>query len=131
MAEPGQGAQVAAQSLFSASAAVNAIPVAGQFASVGLAIAGLFTKIFGGRRKKKREEERQGQQARKASASTAIKATASQAGSGGVGVGGQQPVGATAPVSGPASPSFSSFGGGSAPSVQPTQQVLNNSIGIK
>ena len=44
-----------ASSLFTASSAANAIPVAGQFVSAGLAIAGLFTKIFAGKRKEKKE----------------------------------------------------------------------------
>ena len=130
MAEPGQGAQVAAQSLFTASAAVNAIPVAGQFASAGLALAGVFTKIFGGRRRKRKEQERAEKQrktdAAKAAASTQAQSAAAQ----GVGLSGG-PVGTTAPVSGPDVPSFSSYGGGQAPSVQPTQQALVNSIGFK
>lgn len=123
-----QKANIAAQSLFGASAAANAIPVAGQFVSAGLAIAGLFVKIFAGKKKKKREERRIAKEKEIARSSDAIKAGTQSGGSGGVGIGsGQSPQGATAPVSGPAVPSFSSWGGGSAP---PVQQALNNKTGI-
>lgn len=64
MAQPGQGAQIAAQTLFSASAAANAIPVAGQFASAGLAIVGGLVKAFGGRRRAKREEAKRQREAK-------------------------------------------------------------------
>lgn len=127
----GKGANIAAQSLFTASAAANAIPVAGQFVSAGLAIAGLFVKIFAGKKKKKREERARAKEKEIARSSDAIKAGTQSDGAGGVGIGsGDSPQGATAPVSGPASPSFSSWGGGSAPSVQPVQQALNNKIGM-
>jgi hypothetical protein len=125
-AEAERKSAIAAQSLFSASAAVNAIPVAGQFASAGLAIAGLFTKLFGGRRKRKKEqaqrEKQQREELAKRAAQTQVQATASS----GVGLGSEAPVGSTAPVSSPFSPSFSSYGGGAAPSVQ--QEVLNNTV---
>ena len=128
-----QAAGVAAQSLFSASAAANAIPVAGQFVSAGLAIAGLFVKIFAGRKKKKREEAKARQEKKMSEASTAVKAGTQSGGSGGVGTGDERSTamaGQLAPVSGPAAQSFGSWGGGAAPSVQPTQQVINNKIGI-
>jgi hypothetical protein len=124
-------ANIAAQSLFTAASAANAIPVAGQFVSAGLAIAGMFVKIFAGKKKKKQEERAAKEKKSMSQASTAVKAGTQSGGSGGVGIGeGQGPVGTTAPVSGPAAPSFSSWGGGSAPAVQPVQQALNNKIGI-
>ena len=128
-AQAEQRGQIASQSLFAASSAANAIPVAGQFVSAGLAIAGLFTKLFAGKRKKKKEAGQQEQQDRldKAASATQVQAT----GGGGPGLGNAQgPVGATAPIQPPSVPSFSSWGGGSAPSVQPTQQVLNNKLGF-
>jgi hypothetical protein len=126
-----QKANVAAQSLFTAASAANAIPVAGQFVSAGLAIAGLFVKIFAGRKKKRREAREKAQREKMSKATTAIKAGTQSQGGGGVGIGeGKGPVGSTAPVSGPALPSFSSWGGGSAPSVQPVQQALNNKTGM-
>lgn len=129
-----QAGAVAAQSLFTAASAANAIPVAGQFVSAGLAIAGLFTKIFAGRKKKKREEREAAQRKKTAQASDAVKAGTQSGGSAGVGTGqegaGAAVAGSVAPVSGPAAPSFSSWGGGSAPSVQPVQQALNNKIGV-
>jgi len=131
MGEPGQGAEIAAKSLFTAASAANAIPVAGQFVSAGLAIAGLFTKIFGGRRRKKAAEKK-----RKAAE---LKETRRQgyrevqgpqsAGGGGVGQGNANgPLQGTSPVTAPLTSSFSSFGGGQAPTVQPTQQILNNTV---
>ena len=45
--------------VFSAAAAANAVPVAGQIASAGLAVAGLLTKIFVGRRQAKKEAARE------------------------------------------------------------------------
>jgi hypothetical protein len=124
-------ANVAAQSLFMAASAANAIPVAGQFVAAGLAIAGLFVKIFAGKKKKRREERAAAQKKKMSTAKDAVKAGTQSQGGGGVGIGeGKGPVGATAPVSGPAAPSFSSWGGGSAPSVQPVQQALNNKLGV-
>jgi hypothetical protein len=129
-----KAANVAAQSIFTASSAANAIPVAGQFVSAGLAIAGLFVKIFAGRKKKRREEREAAQRKKTAQASDAVKAGTQSGGSAGVGTGqegaGAAVAGSVAPVSGPAAPSFSSWGGGSAPSVQPVQQALNNKIGV-
>jgi hypothetical protein len=125
----GKGAAIATQSLFTAASAANAIPVAGQFVSAGLAIAGLFVKIFAGRKKKRREEARKKREARLDTAKDAVQASSDS--SGGVGTSsGQGPVGATAPVSGPQAPSFSSWGGGSAPAIQPTQAALNNKLGV-
>jgi hypothetical protein len=127
----GKGAAIATQSLFTAASAANAIPVAGQFVSAGLAIAGLFVKMFAGKKKKKREEAARKQATKMSAASTAVKAGSQSGAAGGVGTGsGQGPVGATAPVSGPAAPSFSSWGGGSAPSVQPVQAAINNKLGF-
>lgn len=77
MAEPGQGAQVAAQTLFTAASAANAIPVAGQFVSAGLAIAGLFTKLFGGKRKAKRAAARE-KRTRELSANLGVRNPAAQ-----------------------------------------------------
>jgi hypothetical protein len=124
-------ANIAAQSLFTAASAANAIPVAGQFVSAGLAIAGLFTKIFAGRKKKKREEARKAQEKKMSTATDAVKAGTQSGASGGIGTGSEGGApGSVAPVSGPAAPSFSSWGGGSAPSVQPAQAALNNKLGF-
>ena len=131
----------AAGSIFATAAAANAIPVAGQFVSAGLAIAGMFIKIFAGRRQKKRAEEaaRRAAEAAKRKAKAqkdhdrarAAKGTGVQ-GSGEVGAQqAQQSLQTTAPVTAPQQTSFTSWGGGSAPSVQPTQQVLNNQLGMK
>ena len=126
-----KGAAIASQSIFTAASAANAIPVAGQFVSAGLAIAGLFVKIFAGRKKKKREEAKAAQEKKMATATDAVKAGTQSGGSAGVGIGdGTGPVGTVTPVSGPAAPSFSSWGGGSAPSVQPAQAALNNKLGV-
>lgn len=128
----GKGANIAAQSLFTASAAANAIPVAGQFVSAGLAIAGLFTKIFAGRRKKKKEAARKKQQEDKQRASGAIKAGVQADSAGGLGQAqGPQSIAGTAPLQAPATPTFSTYGGGTAPSIQPAQQVLQSSLGFK
>jgi hypothetical protein len=124
-------ADIASQSIFAAASAANAIPVAGQFVSAGLAIAGMFVKIFAGRKAKRKKEAAAREKKKMSAASTAVKAGAQSGGGGGVGIGeGKGPVGATAPVGGPASPTFSSWGGGAAPSVQPTQQALNNRLGV-
>ncbi|MHC4933176.1 MAG: hypothetical protein ACYTGV_13400 [Planctomycetota bacterium] len=128
--DSGQGAQVAAQTLFQASAAANAIPVAGQFVSAGLAIAGLFTKIFGGRRRRKRREAQE-RRNKAAQESKAKQQGFMKPAAGGAAVGGRVNTGQAmglAPVQAPQAASFSSWGGGTAPSVQPTQQALNNSI---
>ena len=91
----------------------------------------MFVKIFAGKKEKKKKEAQERQAKATSQASDAVKAGAQSGGSGGVGTGsGQAPVGSTAPVSGPAAPSFSSWGGGSAPAVQPVQQALNNKIGM-
>ena len=128
-AEAQQKGQIAAQTLFTAASAANAIPVAGQFVSAGLAIAGLFTKLFAGKGKARRErraaEQRKRTELAKQAAQSQVQATQGS----GVGVGNPQgPVGATAPVQTPIAPSFSSYGGGAAP---PVQQALNSSIGLK
>lgn len=131
MGAPGEGAEKAAQSLFAASAVANAIPVAGQFVSAGLAIAGLFTKIFGGRRRKKAAARQEVRDQRTEVAKSNFQAQApGPASPGGVAMGGPSgSVGTTAPVSVPQTTSFSSWGGSSAPSVQ--QQVISNAVGFK
>lgn len=128
MAQHGQGADIAAKSLFTAASAANAIPVAGQFASAGLAIAGLFTKLFGGRRRAKRQERKRQQEKRTNLAQEAAQTQVQATRSANVGQQTQGPVGATAPVQTSEAPAFSTYGGGSAPPIQ--QRVLNNSIGF-
>jgi len=127
-----QKANTAATSLFTAASAANAIPVAGQFVSAGLAIAGLFVKIFAGKKKKRQEEARKKREEKLSRSSDAIKSATQSGGAGGVGTGqeGAGAVGTVAQVSGPAVPSFSSWGGGSAPSVQPAQAAINNKLGL-
>lgn len=130
--DSGQGGQIAAQSLFTASAAANAIPVAGQFASAGLAIAGMFTKIFAGRRQRKRRAAEAERQRRGQEATQSIKATVgpAAAAAGGMGLSGGMQQG-TQPVYAPRQTSFNAYGGGAAPSTQnPTQQVITNSLGM-
>ena len=125
----GKGAAIATQSLFTAASAANAIPVAGQFVSAGLAIAGLFVKIFAGKKKKRQEEARKKREVRTDAAKDAVQKSSDTAG--GIGTSsGTGPVGATAPVSGPQAPSFSSWGGGSSPSIQPVQAAINNKLGF-
>ena len=126
---PGSGAQIAAQSLFTAASAANAIPVAGQFVSAGLAIAGLFTKIFGGRRRKKKAEEAAAAQARTDENKKNFRVAPSGGGQTSGVVQAQQSIQpVTQPVTNAATPAFSSYGGGSAP---PVQQTLNQYTGIK
>lgn len=127
----GKGANIAAQSLFTASAAANAIPVAGQFASAGLAIAGLLVKVFGGKRKAKKRRKAAEIRGRQDKASAAAASSMQSSGAGGMGLAqGAQSQISTAPVAPAVQPAFSSYGGGTAPSVQPTQQAINGSIGI-
>lgn len=128
-AQAEQRSNMAAQSLFTASAAANAIPVAGQFVSAGLAIAGLFTKIFGGRRRRKKEAAAARERQRQDQVKAAFQPTQGGHGGGEMKSSGLGPVGVTAPVQGPATQSFQSWGGGSAPSVQ--QDVLTSAIGMK
>lgn len=118
-----------ASSIFTAAAASNAIPIAGQFAAAGLALAGLLTKIFVGRKQKKKKEAAEAEEKRMDQMKTSF--TAQGGGGGGIGLSGGQSQQSTAPVARPQAPSFSSWGGGSAPSMQPSQQALNNSIGLK
>ena len=119
-----------AGSIFSTAAAANAIPVAGQFVSAGLAIAGMFIKIFAGRKQKKEAEAKAKEKSR--SDKIASNFTPQAVGSGGIGVSsGQGPAQGAAPVSQPNTTSFSGWGGGTNPSVQPAQQAINNSIGLK
>jgi len=126
----GKGAEIAAQTLFTASAAANAIPVAGVFVSAGLAIAGLLTKLFGGKRQKKRAEEREARQ-RVVDQNKAYFQPGQSSTSGGIGVSSGQQIGSTAPVAQASTPVFNSYGGGSAPTVQPVQQVVNSYTGMK
>lgn len=121
---------IAAQSLFAASAAANAIPVAGQFVSAGLAIAGMFVKIFAGRKKRKAEEAKAKEDKRVNQTKTAFTPQAN--GPGGIGISsGRGPAQGAVPVAAPNTTSFSGWGGGTNPSVQPAQQAINNSIGLK
>ena len=132
MARDGSGSQIAAQSLFTAASAANAIPVAGQFVSAGLAIAGLFTKIFGGRRRRKKAEEARRREQERLTEHNARKGAMHQGPSSGATVGsGAQPgqtISKTIQSSAPDSASFNTWGGGQAPSVH--QQVLNNKLGL-
>jgi hypothetical protein len=117
-------------SVFAAAASANAIPVAGQFISAGLAIAGLLTKIFVGRKHKKKAAAKKKINDRQDKAAAATSAQSTQGGGMGLSQRGGSQM-ATAPVAPQIQPRFSSFGGGSAPSIQPTQQALNASLGIR
>lgn len=121
----------AAVGIFSAAAAANAVPIAGQFASAGLAIAGLLTKIFVGRKQKKEAAAKEKRQGQLDKASEATKAAVVPDSASGVGQGPQESAVSTAPVRQPGAPTFSAYGGGPAPTMQPSQQALNNSIGLK
>jgi len=125
---------IAAQSLFTAASAANAIPVAGQFVSAGLAIAGMFVKIFAGRKKRKAEEAKRAREAADAKLVKSMNEKGQDSATSGTvgGAGSQgQPIAPTAQAAAPVTSSFQSWGGGSAPTVQPTQQVLNNQLGMK
>lgn len=129
MATAEEKSQRAAKGLFTAASAANAVPVFGQFASAGLAIAGLFVKMFGGKKQAKKAKKKAAQEGREADALAKQKMApggnpgAAQA---------QQPVGTTAPVAPPHQSSFTAWGGGSQPNVNqdPTQQALNNKMGV-
>lgn len=128
----GRGGQIAAQSLFTAAAAANVVPVFGQFASAGLAIAGLLTKIFAGKKKKKQERAATAKRVKTEAASRAVQQGAQSDTRGSIGQSsGQGPQQIAAPVGMPGVPGFSGYGGNQSPSVQPTQQVLHSSIGMK
>ena len=118
-----------ATSIFTAAAASNAIPIAGQFVAVGLALAGLFTKIFTAKKAKKKEMA--AAKRKEALGDVASKVNPQANRSSGPGLAPDSPVGTTAPVTPPQTPSYSTWGGGVSPSIQPTQAALNNSIGIK
>lgn len=118
-----------AASIFTAAAAANAIPVAGQFVSAGLAIAGMLTKIFVGKAQEKKAKKLEARK-KVTDKAKASHATQAQGGaSGGVGkASGQGPQQSVTPVSRPSGPAFSSYGGGSAP---PIQQAITSSMGMK
>lgn len=59
-----RGGDIASSTLLTASAAANAVPVWGQFASAGLAIAGGLAKIFGNIDGPRKKKKRRAQQAR-------------------------------------------------------------------
>lgn len=124
----GKGGQIAAQSLFSASAAVNAIPVAGQFASAALAIAGMLTKIFAGKRKAKKRKGQEAESRKQAKAQEAVQPTFEGVSGTGLPQTADSQI-TTAPAVTPETPAFSSYGGGPAPSVQ--QQTISKAIGFK
>lgn len=119
--QPGQGAEVASRTMFTAAAAANAIPVAGQVASAFLAIGAGLVKAFGGKR---RRREAAAQKRRQEFASSRRQETAPQAPMGQPAtIGGQQApqqmVGA-APVAAPQSPTFQNYDNpGQEPTVQP------------
>jgi hypothetical protein len=123
-----------AGSVFAAAAAANAIPVAGQFVSAGLAIAGLLTKIFVGRKQKKKEEAKKKKDTQESTAADKLNASGGGEG-GGVGLAktSESQI-SSAPVAPAIQPKFSTYGnapGQQAPAVQPTQQALNNQMGIQ
>jgi len=92
-----RGTDIAAQTLGTAAAAANAVPVFGQFASIGLGIASAFTKMFGdidGPRKKKK---RRAQEARNRMIAHQRRLGAMGAAAGMAGAGGQQFTGGQMP----------------------------------
>ncbi len=117
-----------AAGIFTAAAAANAIPVAGQFISAGLALAGMFIKIFAGRKAKKKAEKR----AKESSHRDKIEGTVSDNVPKAPSAGGvpQQSIlpGATVQAQAPSTPMFQG-GGGTEPSTV-TQQALNNRLGF-
>jgi hypothetical protein len=110
-----------------ASSVANMIPVAGQFVSAGLAIAGLFVKVFAGKKKKKAEEAAAKVKSDQNAVADKINPTPDVSGGQGLAKGGESQI-TTAPTTTPATPAFSSYGGGQAPSIQ--QQALNSATGI-
>jgi len=125
----------ASKGLFAAATAVNAIPIAGQFAAAGLAIAGLFTKLFAGKRQAKKEKKRQAERDRLAKLGSLQAEKGAAVGApaivGGAGAQGGQPISATMAPSAPDATSFQTWGGGNEPTVvSPAQQAVNNKIGL-
>jgi len=127
MPQPGQGAQIAAQSLFTASAALNAIPVGGQIASGALALVGGLVKLFGGRRRAKKAAARRREQARIASNRQAIQPQANPVSSTLGGAQAPQSIQQqTAFAPNPTPPTFDPNAGSQQPTVQEVpQQNLN------
>lgn len=132
----GKGGEIAAQTLFTAASAANAIPVAGQFASMGLALAGMFTKMFAGKRKEKRGRAAKQEKKRTGQSQDILQGAGRAAGAaaGGSGtIGGRVPdqaIGNTAPVAPVPQPSYSGWDARKQPSLEPTEQAVKSSIGM-
>lgn len=112
-----RGTDLAAGALGTAAMAANAIPVAGQFASIGLGIASGFTKLFGNiqgprkRRNRRNAEDLQRQQQRQRSMQNQ-QAQANMRGAGGQQMTGQIPPmpTTTLPATPPQAPVFGGSG---------------------
>lgn len=121
-------AQIAAKTLFTAASAANAIPVAGQFVSAGLAIAGLFVKMFGGKKKAAAAKKKKEAKARLSEQVQGMKRNPGAEGAVTGGAMAQKPIGTTAPVDPAQQASFTGWNGAKEPGVH--QQALNSSIGL-
>lgn len=120
----GQGVS---QGIFAASAAVNAIPIAGQFASAGLAIAGLMVKLFAGKKQRKKEEARRAAEADRTKQETVVGNQAAPQSIQGGGLQATSALPSTTNFQAQSTPMFKG-GGGTEPTIAPTQQALNNRL---
>ena len=103
-----------------AAGAANAVPIAGQVAAAGLAVAALFTKIFAGRRRARGEEARRKEQRRQDAFSTAARQQGQFGQGNTLGAAPSQSQQGLTPLPQPTHPSFSAWDNRPAP--QPMQQ---------
>jgi hypothetical protein len=120
--------------IFAAAAGLNAVPVAGQIVGAALALAGLLTKIFIGRKQKKKREAQERRDKEDSRQQRSFDEGRQVGGDKGnvATQGGNELIGKTAPVNEPNAPSYGNWGVDrlATPQDNPSQAALNSSLGL-
>lgn len=118
------GTATAVTGIMAAAGAANAVPVAGQAAAAALALAGILTKVFVGKRQAKRQQAQEAAMRRQEANKRDVKPQPTQnlAVQGGAQT--DQQIQTTAPVQAPQAPTLQYNDGGQQPTIQPPPQEL-------
>jgi len=118
------GTATAVTGIMAAAGAANAVPIAGQVASAALAVAGILTKVFVGKRQAREQRNREAQMRRTEANRQDVKPQPTQNLAVQGGAQADQQIQTTAPVQAPQAPTLQYNDGGQQPTIQPPPQEL-------
>jgi hypothetical protein len=114
--------------IFAAAGAANAVPVAGQVAAAALALAGILTKVFVGRKQAREQRRKEAETRRVESNRQDVSPQPTQSLNVQGGVQAQQSIQQTAPVQEPFTPTLQYNDGGQQPTIQQPQRLFDRGV---